>query len=105
MCRWLLLRKVFIWLCQVYPGDTGLSLVVSVKVGRKYAVYLPKRVVETLDIKEGDKLVLVVRGDSIVLRKAVDFFEASLRTPKRLKLTPEEAEEASLEFQEELLGG
>ena len=82
-----------------------MSLVISVKVRKGYTVHLPRRVVEALGIREGDRLVLVVRGDSVVLRKAVDFFEVSLRTPKKLKLTPEEAEEASLEFQEELLGG
>ena len=80
-----------------------MSLVVSVKVGKGYTVHLPKRVVEALGIREGDRLVLVVRGGSIVLRKAVDFFEVALRAPKKLKMTPEEAEEAGLEFQEELL--
>lgn len=76
----------------------------SVRVGKKYAVYLPRRVVEALDIREGDRLILVIRGESLVLRKAVDFFEASLRSPKRLKMSPDEAEETSLEAQRELLG-
>ena len=35
-----------------------MSQVVSVKVGKKYAVYLPKRVVEALQIREGDRLIL-----------------------------------------------
>jgi len=39
-----------------------------------------------------------------VLRRAEDFFEASLFLPKRLKMKPEEVEEASLEAQRELLG-
>ncbi|RLE67308.1 MAG: AbrB/MazE/SpoVT family DNA-binding domain-containing protein [Thermoprotei archaeon] len=76
----------------------------SVRVGKKYAVYLPRRVVETLDIREGDKLILIVKGESLVLRKVEDFFEASLRSPKKLKMSFEEAEKASLETQRELLG-
>ncbi|KYH36500.1 MAG: hypothetical protein AYL29_013190 [Candidatus Bathyarchaeota archaeon B24] len=81
-----------------------MSQVVSVKVGKKYAVYLPKRVVEALQIREGDRLVLMVEGDNLVLRKPRDFFEASFQTSKRLKLSPEEVEEASLEAQREFLG-
>jgi len=78
--------------------------VITVKVGRKNAIYLPKRVVEALGIREGDRLLLLVRGRSIVLRRAEDFFEASLRSPKRIRMSPEEAEEASLEAQRRLLG-
>ena len=60
-----------------------------VRVGRKYAVYLPRRVVE---------------GESIVLRRPLDFFEEARRSPKRLRLALEEFEKTSVEAQEELLG-
>jgi AbrB family looped-hinge helix DNA binding protein len=75
-----------------------------VSIGKKYAVYLPRSVVEELKLKEGEKLVLTVEGDSIVLRRPPDFFEEARRTPKRLRLAPEEFEAASVEVQEELLG-
>jgi len=75
-----------------------------VTVGKKYAVYLPRSVVEELKLKEGEKLVLTVEGESIVLRRPPDFFEEARRTPKRLRLAPEEFETASVEAQEELLG-
>jgi len=75
-----------------------------VTIGKKYAVYLPRSVVEELKLKEGEKLVLTVEGESIVLRRLPDFFEEARRTPKRLRLTPEEFEAASVEAQEELLG-
>ncbi len=77
---------------------------VTVRVGKKNAIYLPKRVTEALDIREGDRLILLVRGRNLILRKAEDFFKASLKTPKKLRMTPEEAEEASLEIQSEVLG-
>ncbi|MCC6059628.1 MAG: AbrB/MazE/SpoVT family DNA-binding domain-containing protein [Thermofilum sp.] len=75
-----------------------------VSIGRKYAVYLPRSVVEELKLKEGEKLVLTVEGESIVLRRLPDFFEEARRSPKRLRLAPEEFERASAEAQEELLG-
>ncbi|MCD6443908.1 AbrB/MazE/SpoVT family DNA-binding domain-containing protein [Candidatus Bathyarchaeota archaeon] len=81
-----------------------MSQVIDVKVGKKYAVYLPKRIAEALQIREGDRLILIVEGDNLVLRKPRDFFEASLQTPKKLKLSPEEVEESSLEAQREVLG-
>jgi len=87
------------------PGDAGLSLAATVTVGRKYTIYLPKSVVRLLGIKEGERLILRVRGDSIILRRAPDFFEASLQAPKRVKLEPGEVEGASAELQRELLGG
>jgi len=88
----------------VFSGDVWLSLVFSVRVGKKNAIYLPKRAVKALGIGEGDRLILQVRGRSLVLRKVEDFFEASLKSQKKIKLSPEEAEEASLEAQREILG-
>jgi AbrB family looped-hinge helix DNA binding protein len=83
-----------------------LCLVVQavVRVGRKYAVYLPRSVVEKLKLKEGEKLILTVEGESIVLRRPLDFFDEARRSPKRLRLALEEFEKTSVEAQEELLG-
>ena len=33
-----------------------MSLEVSAKIGKKYALYLPKSVVDTLKVKEGDRV-------------------------------------------------
>lgn len=73
-------------------------------MGRKYAVYLPRALVRRLGIREGDTLYIFVQGDSLVIRREVDFYEASLKARKRIRLSPEEVEEASREMQEELLG-
>ena len=75
-----------------------------VTVERKHALYLPRSVVEKLQLKEGEKLLLTVEGDRIVLRRVPDFFAEAKQSPKRLRLTPEEVERASEEAQRELLG-
>ena len=38
-----------------------------IRVGKRNAVYLPKEVVERLNLKEGDKLILALNGDRIEL--------------------------------------
>lgn len=43
-----------------------MSLVV--RVGRKYALYLPKEVIKKLGLREGDRLLLSIRGNELVLR-------------------------------------
>ena len=40
-----------------------------VQVGRRNTIYLPKRIVEELKIKEGDKLILKIRDNEIILKK------------------------------------
>ena len=67
-----------------------------VKLGRKYAIYLPKNIVSSLNLKEGDKLILKVEGEQIVL-KPLRFLR---KRPAWAKTTIEEFERES----EELLG-
>jgi AbrB family looped-hinge helix DNA binding protein len=43
-------------------------LYLVVRVGRGYAVYLPREVVERLGLREGDRLLLTVRDGELVLR-------------------------------------
>lgn len=38
-----------------------------VRVGKRNAIYLPKEVVERLNLREGDKLALVIRSGKIEL--------------------------------------
>ncbi len=40
-----------------------------IQVGKKYTIYLPKKIVEELGIREGDKLMLKIEGEEIILRK------------------------------------
>ncbi|MHA1833274.1 MAG: AbrB/MazE/SpoVT family DNA-binding domain-containing protein [Candidatus Baldrarchaeia archaeon] len=48
----------------------------TVRVGKKYAIYLPKAIVEKLGIKEGDVLVFNVRGDKLIVRPVKKFLKA-----------------------------
>jgi len=47
----------------------------TVRVGKKYAIYLPKVVVEKLGIKEGDALVFNIRGDKLIVRPMKKFLK------------------------------
>ena len=78
---------------------------VEAKIGKKFAVYLPKPVVEALDLKEGDRVLLMVKGDEVTIKKRGNFFKESLQRRKILKISPEEAEKASLEMQREFTEG
>ena len=46
-----------------------------VRVGKRNAVYLPRSVTEALGIKEGDKLRVMVRDNTIVMRPLPRLFE------------------------------
>ncbi len=46
-----------------------------VRIGKKYALYLPKNVVEELDLKEGDKLLLEIRNGMLILKPIPKLFE------------------------------
>ncbi|UNQ73591.1 AbrB/MazE/SpoVT family DNA-binding domain-containing protein [Infirmifilum sp. NZ] len=69
------------------------------KVGRKFALYLPKSVVKALGIREGDKVLIAVEGNSIVVRVVKDPIELALHGEKFASITPEDVERISLEWQ------
>ncbi len=50
-----------------------MSLVV--RVGKKYAIYLPKSLVKELGIKEGDKYIIEVRDRQIILKPLPGLFK------------------------------
>lgn len=65
----------------------------AIRVGKKYAIYLPKRIVERLGIKEGDTLLLKVEGRTLVVKplKGVSLTESwSLVEPEEVKAVGEE---------------
>ena len=82
-----------------------IQAMVEAKIGKKFAVYLPKSVVEALDLKEGDRVLLMIKGDEVAIKKRGNFFKESLQRRKILKISPEEAEKASLEMQREFTEG
>jgi AbrB family looped-hinge helix DNA binding protein len=94
---------------SAFNSQTGLTsggtvLPLTVKVGKKGYIILPKSVREALNISEGDKLIVEIK-DGIVLKplKKVDVselrrrYEEHKRKLKELGLKPPKAYEGSLE--------
>lgn len=78
-----------------------MSLVsLTIRVGRKYAIYLPKKVVDELGIKEGDVFLVTVRGEEIVLKRVRRKLQ-----PRRYwgEVTPEEVESIGEEISRRFL--
>lgn len=76
-----------------------MSLTVKSRIGKKHTIYLPKRIVEALDIKEGQKILLDASGDSLTLRLLKDPLELALSENKFASITSEKIEAISLEEQ------
>lgn len=76
-----------------------MSLVVRTKIGRKFTVYLPKAIVEALDLKEGERVLLKVMGNALMLESLKDPIQLALSDEKFASITPEQAEAISVEEQ------
>lgn len=82
-----------------------MSLTVKTKIGRKFAVYLPKVIVEALDLKEGERVLLKVMGNALILESLKDPIELALSGKKFASVTPEQAEAISVEEQAKRVEG
>ncbi len=71
------------------------SQILTAKVGKKGAIYLPKRVMKELGIKEGDRVLIRVDDDKLTLEFVPDPLSLALRTRKWAKTTVEEFEAES----------
>lgn len=70
---------------------------IKVRLGKRNAIYLPKAVTEKLNLKEGDKMLLVLKeGDKIEL--------IPLKKPSRYwaEVDPDEVEEVGEEISKAL---
>ncbi len=76
-----------------------MSLTVETRIGKKYAIYLPKAVAKAIGIKEGDRVMLRVSGESIILEIIRDPIELATVGKKFVSIKPEEVEAISLEEQ------
>ena len=72
----------------------------TIQVGKKYAVYIPKKVVDKLKIKEGDILLLSVEEDKIILKHVK---KPSSKVKYWSKVSPDEVEEIGEEISEQIL--
>ena len=73
---------------------------IEVRIGKRYAIYLPKAVVKALGLREGDKVVLNVSGNALIMEKIHDPVQLALSGSKFASITPEQVEAISLEEQE-----
>jgi AbrB family looped-hinge helix DNA binding protein len=72
-----------------------LSQVSVSKVGKKGAVYIPKRICERLGISEEDKVLMRVEGDKLVLEFIPNPLSLAVKIKKWAKTTVEEFEKES----------
>ncbi|MEM2876319.1 MAG: AbrB/MazE/SpoVT family DNA-binding domain-containing protein [Candidatus Bathyarchaeia archaeon] len=72
---------------------------VESRVGKKYAVYLPRAVVEAVGLREGGRILLRVAGRSVVLEPLHDPVELALSGKKFASVKPGDVEAVSLEEQ------
>ena len=76
-----------------------MSLTIESRVGKKYALYLPRAVVKALNLKEGGKVLLTVTGTSVVLESLQDPIQLALEGEKFASITPDDVEAISDEEQ------
>jgi len=69
------------------------------RIGKKYAIYLPKAVVEAIGLKEGEKVLLKVTGKTILLESLQDPLKLALSEKKFASIKPEQVEAISFEEQ------
>jgi len=79
------------------------NLIFKAKVGKKYAIYLPQRVVKALDLKEGERILMRISGNTLIIEKLEDPIQLALTGKKFASLTPEQVEAISLEEQEKYI--
>jgi bifunctional DNA-binding transcriptional regulator/antitoxin component of YhaV-PrlF toxin-antitoxin module len=78
-----------------------LGLTIEAKVGKKYALYLPKAVVGALNLKVGDRVLLKVSGKALVVESLQDPIQLALEGKKFASITADQVEAISLEEQQE----
>lgn len=76
-----------------------MSLIIKSVIGKKYAIYLPKAVVKALNLREGERVLLRVAGNTLVLEILKDPIQLALSGKKFASITPEQVEAISLEEQ------
>ncbi|MEM2897632.1 MAG: AbrB/MazE/SpoVT family DNA-binding domain-containing protein [Candidatus Bathyarchaeia archaeon] len=77
-----------------------MNLTVEARVGKKYAIYLPKAVVEAVGLREGEKVLLKVSGSTVLMEVLHDPIKLALSGKKFASIRPEQVEAISLEEQE-----
>lgn len=72
-------------------------------ISKKFLMEIPKEIREKANLREGQKVKILIKGKEIILQPVTDPFDLALTAPKFAQTTFEEFEESSEEMQEELL--
>jgi len=72
----------------------------EVHVRKKFAIYIPRSVVRTLGLKEGDKLLMKIERGRIILEKIEDPFKLALSGDYFAFIDPKDIEMISMEEQD-----
>ncbi|RLE96939.1 MAG: AbrB/MazE/SpoVT family DNA-binding domain-containing protein [Thermoprotei archaeon] len=74
-------------------------LEVELRIGKKYALYIPVRVARALGLREGDRVILRAARGRIEIRPLRDPVDLALHGGKFASVEAEEVEAVSLEEQ------
>lgn len=76
-----------------------MSLSSEVIIGKKFTVYLPKKIVKAMGFKEGERIMLRVMKNTVIMEKVGDPIELAISGPKFASIKPREIEAISNEEQ------
>jgi antitoxin MazE len=76
-----------------------MTLIMEARIGKKYAIYLPKAIIEALGLKEGERVLLRVSGNTLILESLQDPIQIAISGKKFASMKPEQVEAISLEEQ------
>ena len=79
-----------------------MKLLAEGKVAKKFALYPPKRMLEQLGVKEGNKVRYEIQGGKLVVEPLRDPLDLALHSKKWAKTTAQEIEQESEREQSEL---
>ena len=69
------------------------------RVGKKHAIYLPKVIVKAIGLREGQRVLLRVVGNAVILEPLQDPIELAISGKKFASIKPQQIEAISLEEQ------
>ncbi|MEM4593328.1 MAG: AbrB/MazE/SpoVT family DNA-binding domain-containing protein [Sulfolobales archaeon] len=75
----------------------------TVRVGRKRTIVIPKKIADVLGIDEGSRVVLVVRDNKLEVIPLPDAITLSLKGKKVARVTLRELEEESIREQKKYI--
>jgi len=76
-----------------------MSLVTTTKVGKKFTIYIPRKIVENLKINEGDRVKMSVEKGKLVIEVVKNPLNLALSGEKFARISEEQIEQISLEEQ------